>query len=290
MLLHVVAEKETVPQINWKMKSFIYRVLDVSKLTGPLYWIQKYVTRKSQVSFQSVNQNWITHADTLEGLEATENVLEFGAGKSLAQNLFLSRSVERQTVVDLNRMIDFELVNRARTRLNDLGYSLDPSDILNISDLKKFNITYLAPFDLRFTSFSDNCFDACISTNTLEHIPREDIIAIFTELRRIMSTGGVISAVIDYTDHYAYTDKTIGMLNYLQFSESEWTKYNHNCHYQNRMRHYEYLEIFRNIGFTIVSENLTYSEDNIPMTVREKYQEADKTWVATGAHIVLRNH
>ena len=39
-----------------------------------------------------------------------------------------------------------------------------------------------------------------------------------------MSTGGVISAVIDYTDHYAYTDKTIGMLNYLQFSESEWTK------------------------------------------------------------------
>ena len=55
----------------------------------------------------------------------------------------------------------------------------------------------------------------------------------------------------------------ISLLNYLRFTNHQWKKYNHKFHYQNRLRHYEYINIFKNTGFTVVEENLIYAEKNI---------------------------
>ena len=51
----------------------------------------------------------------------------------------------------------------------------------------------------------------------LEHIPKDSIKKIFIELRRILKKDGVVCATIDYTDHYAHTDKNIGLLNFLSY-------------------------------------------------------------------------
>ena len=59
-----------------------------------------------------------------------------------------------------------------------------------------------------------------------------------------LKKNGMISAIIDYSDHYAHTDPAIGLLNFLNYSSDDWKKYNHESHYQNRLRHYEYIDIF----------------------------------------------
>ena len=78
------------------------------------------------------------------------------------------------------------------------------------------------------------------------------------------------------------------MLNYLKFDQNRWKKYNHNCHYQNRLRHYEYLKIFKKCGFIIIEEKLLFSAIDIPPELIETYKNKDETWKATSAHIILK--
>ena len=89
-----------------------------------------------------------------------------------------------------------------------------------------------APYDAANTDLKNKSLDASISTNTLEHIPHKDIVNIFTELRRTLKDNGVVSLSIDYSDHYAHTDKKISLLNFLKYDDKTWNKFNHKHHYQ----------------------------------------------------------
>ena len=71
--------------------------------------------------------------------------------------------------------------------------------------------------DAAKTDFESGSLDACISTNTLEHSKR-NIVLIFRELYRTLKDD----TRIDYSDHYAHTDLSISLLNYLKYSETEW--------------------------------------------------------------------
>jgi SAM-dependent methyltransferase len=146
----------------------------------------------------------------------------------------------------------------------------------------------MAPLDLRASSFTDGAFDACISTNTLEHIPGSDIVKIFTELRRVVRHDGLLSAVIDYSDHYAHTDARIGPLNYLQYSSAEFAKYNHSVHYQNRLRHYDYLRIFKELGYAIV-EDQALDCATPPRRIAAEFDSSHPTLCATRGIFLLRN-
>ena len=82
-------------------------------------------------------------------------------------------------------------------------------------DKVNYGIKYRAPYDAANTDFDDKSLDACISTNTLEHIPEESIVAIF-RASSTLKDSGVVSANI-YSDP-THTDKNISALNYLKFN------------------------------------------------------------------------
>ena len=103
-----------------------------------------------------------------------------------------------------------------------------------------------------------------------------------------MKDDGIVSAKIDYSDHYAHTDKTISLLNYLKFDQNGWKKHNHNCHFQNRLRHYDYVKIFKKCGFVVIEEDLVFLESQIPTEIIQAFKNNDETWKATSAHIVLK--
>lgn len=275
-------------QVPWKVKSFIFYLIDFFDAQGVLYFLQKNITKRSSKKNVRISKNWINHEDILKKYNANNYVFEFGAGKSLAQNLFLSKSIKKQLVVDLNQMLDIDLVNKTRSFLSN-NYNL-PSDteIKSKDDLKKYGIEYIAPFDASETGLDDGTFDACISTDTLEHIPLKSLEKIFSELYRVVKNDGIISAIIDYTDHYAHTDKSLSQLNFLKYSNEEWSRFNHDCHYQNRLRHFDYIEIFDSCGFEIVSQEIKYNECNISEELAIKFHGVDSSWSATSAHFVLR--
>ena len=88
----------------------------------------------------------------------------------------------------------------------------------------------------------------------MEHIPRADLSLILQECRRLLAPGGLVSLHIDYRDHYSYADRSISVYNFLQYSERAWSRFNSSLHYQNRLRHPDYLELADSCGFGILSE------------------------------------
>lgn len=239
-------------RIPWRLKSQLFRAAGIT-WAAPLYFAQKYVTGRSSSPIREIRPNWTFHRDNLQRFSAVD-ILEFGAGKSLAQNLYLSQFGLRQTLIDLNPMLDLQLVNGAIEQLARLGVpskgaARTPSELEAI-----YGIIYQAPVDMTRTPYASASFDAVISTNTLEHIPQATIPEIWREAMRLRRPGGVVTAKIDYSDHYAHTDTHIDRLNYLQFSQTQWRAHNHANHYQNRLRHQHHLDLLREAGFIIVHE------------------------------------
>ena len=274
--------------IPWKIKSLIFSFIDYLLLTKLLYFLQKYITKRSRIISSVESLNWKMHEEALKKYKTNNVVFEFGAGKSLVQNLYLSYFVKRQIVVDLYPMLDFELVDSEREKLLEIENLRLRSKIKNLKDLENYGIYYLAPYDATKIHLSNKSIDACISTNTLEHIPKFDIILIFSELYKKLKDEGIVSLIIDYSDHYAHSDNNISLLNFLKFSNRQWERYNHNIHFQNRLRHYEYIDIFEKIGFRIIKENLFFAEKNIPSLILDSYKNLDPSWKATSAHIILK--
>jgi ubiquinone/menaquinone biosynthesis C-methylase UbiE len=155
--------------------------------------------------------------------------------------------------------------------------------------LLEYGIDYVAPCDAAELQLPDRSVDGCVSTNVLEHVPEKQIVRILTELRRVLKIDGVISAQIDYSDHYAHTDAKISLWNFLIFSDSEWSRHNHACHFQNRLRHYEYRQLFIECGFEILKEEPRYSSSPVPNSIASKYENDERDWSATSGYFVLKN-
>jgi len=241
-------------QINWKLKALLYKLFGIFKLKNFFYFTQKYITKRSKVEITEISKFWIYHADSIEK-NSCKNVLEVGAGKSLEQNIFFSYKFDnliRQTVIDINEMIDFELVNQASEQISNILKIKNKGEIKNLKQLKNlYEIDYKAPFQLKELKDGKDLFDICISTAVIEHFSITDLKEYLYDLKNILTKEGLVSSNIDYSDHYSHTDKNISGLNYLSYSEKEWKKYNNLYLFQNRLRHQDYKKIFKYSGYKI---------------------------------------
>ena len=111
-------------------------------------------------------------------------------------------------------------------------------------------------------------FDFCISKDTLEHIPKWQIKKIFYKISKLLVNDGVFISCIDYSDHFSHTSKNLNKLNFLKYSLAQWKIYNPPNHYQNRLRHSDYIELLEKNNFKVVfserigNENINFKTDN----------------------------
>lgn len=96
--------------IHWKAKSFASSVIDAFSLEKTLHFLQRNVTKKGRIDISNPlkRRSWLAHVDNLATL-VRPKVFEFEAGQHLAQNIFLSKYVEFQAVVDLFRMLNIHM-------------------------------------------------------------------------------------------------------------------------------------------------------------------------------------
>jgi len=277
-------------QINWKIKAFIYNILYVFKAQKFLFFIQKKITRRASIKIDKIDDNWNYHLKFLKSFNSV-NVLEFGAGKSLEQNIFLNYQLNEklsQTVIDVSNMIDINLFNEANNQIATILKKDKKPFVRSINDIKKFyNIQYLAPCDIKKIEKLGLKFDACISTTTLEHLPEEILKSHLESLKKILKKDGIISSLIDYSDHYCHTDSKIGGLNFLQYSEKDWKKYNTPYLFQNRLRHQDYRYIFKTKDYEIIEEKKG-SIGKPPQTISDKFDINNKETYILWAHFVLK--
>lgn len=141
-------------------------------------------------------------------------------------------------------------------------------------------IQYNAPADAAKTGLSDTTVDIVYSNSVLEHIPGSVIVDIMKEAWRILKPKGVMFHSVNCGDHYSYVDSSISQLNYLQYSDSEWGKWNNDFLYQNRMRHGEFVELAKKTGFNIMLNTAKATDIQLKLlaalpTIAEKFSSLE---------------
>ena len=110
-------------------------------------------------------------------------------------------------------------------------------------------ISYVAPCDARALPLIPGSVDIHFSTNVLEHVPADVILGILGEAARVLKPGGLLAHRVDLSDHFSHGDPRISSINFLRFSESEWSRIAGNRFmYQNRLRADDYERLLTRAG------------------------------------------
>ncbi|MDP8911707.1 MAG: class I SAM-dependent methyltransferase [Actinomycetota bacterium] len=192
---------------------------------------------------------------------------EFGAGWDLIVPLaYYALGVERQILVDIRPLVRLELVADTIRKFDRHWRALEQeapgplrplggAPVESVADLEqRFGIAYHAPRDARDTGLPGASIDFISSTDTVEHIPEDDLLRILRECRRLLKPDGVMSYRIDLEDHYAHFDPTISKFNFLRFSDRTWRLLNPPLHYQSRLRYPDHVRLAERAGLEIVDE------------------------------------
>lgn len=266
--------------MNWKFKAALQTFFSYLPCGENLnYFFQKNITKSFPANESQLQEKLsLVHKyiDDFQkyGQQPIEKAIfyEFGAGLDIIQPLLLHHlGINHQILVDIRKLIKLELVYNAMKRIQESNISIR-SQIKSIKLIKNkdafilflqddFGIDYRAPLDASKTEIHEKTIDCITSTNTLEHIPSQNIKAILKECHRILKDDGIMTFQIDYQDHYSYFDSSISVHNFLQFSDRHWrTFFNPSLHYQNRLRHKDYLQIINDAEFEILSEKILGKE------------------------------
>lgn len=249
--------------MTWTRKAATFRALD--RLPAK-QWVhealQRYITRRLPRSEKSIRST-ITFGSRLSGaLErngggtvAGSTFLEFGAGRDLTIPLLLSaRGAERVYAYDISPLARLDLVARSAAVVA-ASVGIDRPQPKSFEDLsEQWKVQYCAPGDARNTALPDCSIDCAYSLETLEHIPRKDIVTIMREMARVLKPTGFAVMEIDYTDHFAGFDNKVPRFNFLRYDDAAWAPYQSSFQYVNRLRHPEYIACLEDAGLVIAEE------------------------------------
>lgn len=246
--------------MNFKAKNLLQTVFsNVPNGERFNYMFQKYVTRslpRSDKAFQGKIDNNKKHLKYFKKYAnqpiEISNYYEFGAGWDLITPIYFSSlGFKELHIIDIRKLIVPELIQHTLKKIFP-NKSFDHSAERTLKELR---IYYRAPMDARNTAYENESMDLIVSNVTFEHIPRNHIPSILKECHRLLKPNGIFSSRIDYNDHWSYFDKSITPYNYLKYSEQEWKKYNPSLHFQNRLRHKDYISMFEKSGFELLEVN-----------------------------------
>jgi SAM-dependent methyltransferase len=242
--------------------------------SNPLEWFEAALTMLQ----------WLREA----GRDARgKRILEVGTGRNVNVPLALWLCGAEQVVtVDLNKYLSDALVGETiefvRQNPADVikAFASEAEQTLFQERLQQLiqlqggtrellslaNIVYVSPADATHLDFPNQSFDLHVSHAVFEHIPAEAIAGILAEARRLLKPEGLLLHVIDPSDHFAHDDASITAINFLQFSEAEWHKLAGNKFmYHNRLRAFEYLELFEQAGVKILRQSQAIDNQSLAM-------------------------
>ena len=94
--------------------------------------------------------------------------------------------------------------------------------------------------------------DLAISRFVLEHVPQPSIRRMHVASHQWMKPGALWIHWISPSDHRAYSDKSLHLVDFLRYSEGEWLRIAGNRYaFHNRMRRPHYRRLFTDSGWTV---------------------------------------
>ena len=274
--------------MNWQQKAKIMKILSKLLWGGMLYkFLQKKFGHLTSNPMPNIKKqieiaNWLHRYNfSIKG----KTFFEVGTGYNIIVPVgFFLLGAKSVVTVDLYRRLDYNTMKNSlyylfknRNLIESLYTNKRNFIMLNESlnllseywftprqFIKMANIQYLAPADAAKTYLLNNSIDYHISTNALEHIPYEVIKNIFIEAKRILKDKGIAIHFIDLSDHFEEQDNSISRINFLRFSDNDWTNIAGNQFaYCNRLRASDYLNLFNEVGFDIIHMEKGIDENSV---------------------------
>ena len=290
--------------MDWRLKAILQRTLAhiPVRIGQPLYrGLQRTFggLRSANPTFHLKKSCWFVEtAERLGRRIQGQTLLEVGTGWTLNVPIGLWLcGAGPITSVDVHRYLDERLVLQSldhirhhagairsvfgqRAHTNEFEQRWTRLLNASVSDLESLmrllNLTYLAPASAARLPLGPASVDLHYSTNVLEHVPPDQMEAIFVEARRILKPDGLTMHRIDLSDHFSHRDGAISPINFLQFDEPTWARWSGNRFmYQNRMRTHEYAQLFERVGLQVRDWNTvtdprarTALQDGFPLSER----------------------
>lgn len=245
--------------MNWKLKARVFRLLANLPFGSEVHHLlQRHVTKEWPRRVSVLDELLIAAKRVLAassgmgGLDLpSAHFLEIGAGRDLAVAIALRlMGVGRITCVDVTRLAKLDLIRHAATYLS-ARLGVPCPTLSSWTDLEKFGILYVAPAYLESADLAASSFDAFYSVDTLEHIPPVDLVTVLKAGRGLLKPAGVMVHLIDYGDHYASGDSSLSRFNFLTYTDAGWQRFSSNFQYVNRLRHSQFVRLFKNVGMQI---------------------------------------
>jgi hypothetical protein len=115
-------------------------------------------------------------------------------------------------------------------------------------------IDYIEPADAAKSGLPPGSIDFHASYTVFEHIAPNVLAGILVEGTRMVREDGLFVHMIDYSDHFSHADESISAINFLQYSDAEWTRYADNRYmYMNRLRHDDMMRLFESSGHRVLA-------------------------------------
>lgn len=232
-------------------------------------------------------------------------VLEIGTGwYPVAPLVYRAAGARRVVLTDAHRLLHPRTLAAAAAFVHDqadhLAAELDipaeeiravlrpPPDLGFEDALEWLGLSYEAPYDIA----SGPEVDVVFSHTVLEHIPPDAIAAMFRALRGKISPGGMMCHGVDHTDHRRGQDASLGLIDFLRYSDSTWRWLCLNPQdYTNRLRHPDYVKLMREAGFDVRHEHRFVSpkvEDQLPsLPLWGRFAQMDRLDLATTWSMLL---
>ena len=297
---------------KWVLKAIVQKVISILPFSHQLnFWFQKNITKGVHLTDEHFNDKLVHCFDHLEIVQNAEKKICFELGTGwypvIPVGLFLS-GCEKTISIDVSALCNKERILTTITKFKEwhqkgkLQFYIPNlkaerwDEFIKISDqdsfdeiLNKLQIELIVG-DARKINLEDNSIDFICSNNVFEHIYPEILSPILSEFGRVLKADGVMSHFIDMSDHFAHSDNSISIYNYLKFSDSYWRWIDNSVQPQNRMRIDQYSSIFKelNFNFNYFNTREGYVDILKNISVNQKYSNIKLENIAIShTHVTL---
>jgi SAM-dependent methyltransferase len=251
--------------VNWQLKSVAFRLLSRMPLGHEVHFLaQRHVARSFPRPRARLDALWdkarsfvdtfVRHRGDMPLADAT--FIEIGAGRDLSVPIALRLAgVGRVWSIDVARLAKLDLIRHAARHMTGKAH-VPMIPIESWADLEAFGVFYRAPESLESVDVGPGSIDCVCSNEVLEHLDPAGLNRLASETRRLLKPRGIAVHTIDYSDHYARSDSSIDRFNFLTFDDVAWRRHNSPLQYVNRLRHSDYVGIFKAAGLQILEEQV----------------------------------
>ena len=276
--------------MNWRVKARLAKLVALLPMSNALYYRMQRSVGSLRPERYDPSERLLAAAKIVRWAEELghriegKSFLEIGTGRTVDIPLALWLcGAGRLMTIDLNTYLVEELAcnsvsflcGRAETSAIFADLAERPLFKERLERLRRFNgrladllrmtgIEYVAPADAARLTLPDQSIDFHISFTVLEHIAPETLVPILHESQRVLVPGGLLLHIIDPSDHFSHDDASITAVNFLQFTDRQWSRLAGNRFmYHKRLRAYEYVELFKRAGVRLIGQRQAIDEQSL---------------------------